>query len=297
MKTHRIFRRWTGLLLAGWLFLTGSAAVAQTTTGTRDILREITDVVGLKPRFELRATTEVQNAAAVVYGGKRYLLYNPQFVAAVNRAGKTDWAGISILAHEMGHHLNGHTLKSGGSNPGDELEADEFSGFVLRKMGANLAQAQSAMALVSDEEASPTHPGRAPRLTAIGEGWKRANQQIVASARATAPSATPAVVASKPASASATPVTQTAATTMRVVSKITFLDSPDEQYYLTNRLSVVRLRGNSGTAQVVGKLTRSNSRSFPYILVDGQDRRLYVSSEGGVYDNSGEQVAQISDPS
>jgi len=296
MKTNRIFRHCAGLLLAGWLFLTGTSAVAQTTTGTRDVLREITDVVGLKPRFELRATTEVDNAAAVVYGGKRYLLYNPQFVAAVNRAGKTDWAGISILAHEMGHHLNGHTLHAGGSNPSDELEADEFSGFVLRKMGASLAQSQTAMAVVSDEGTSATHPGRAPRLKAIGDGWKRANDQIVASTRTAAPSSAPVAITTRPAATPA-PIRQTSASPVSVVGKLTFHDNPDELYYLTNKLNVVRLQQNSRTAQVVGKLTRSNSRSFPFILVDGQERRLYVSAEGGVYNNQGEEVGQVSDPS
>ncbi|RPD47999.1 membrane-binding protein [Hymenobacter sediminis] len=294
MNHPRFFRRFAGLVLAGWLLLTGSLQ-AQTSTGQRDVLREITDVVGLKPRFELRATTEVQNAAAVVYGGKRYLLYNPQFVAAVNRAGRTDWAGISILAHEMGHHLNGHTLRAGGSNPADELEADEFSGFVLRKMGASLAQAQAGMAVVSDDEASPTHPGRRTRLTAIGEGWQRANQQIVASTRVAAPSATPAVLANR-----ATAPVRTVATTANSVSvlgKITFRDNPDEPYYLTNRLSVVRVDREDQTAQVVGRLTRSESTTYPYVLVDGQQRRLYISRTGGIYDTNGRQVALLSDPS
>jgi hypothetical protein len=124
-----------------------------------DVIREITDVVGLKARFELRATKQVDNAAAVIYDGKRFLLYNPEFLAAVNRAGHTDWAGISILAHEMGHHLNGHTLRGGGSQPADELEADEFSGFVLRKLGASLAQAQAALIAVADERRLG-HPSR-----------------------------------------------------------------------------------------------------------------------------------------
>ncbi|WP_139921167.1 membrane-binding protein [Hymenobacter sp. DG01] len=294
MNHPRFFRCFAGLVLAGWLLLSGSA-VAQTSTGQRDVLREITDVVGLKPRFELRATTEVQNAAAVVYGGKRYLLYNPQFVAAVNRAGRTDWAGISILAHEMGHHLNGHTLRAGGSNPADELEADEFSGFVLRKMGASLAQAQAGMAVVSDDEASPTHPGRRTRLTAIGEGWQRANQQIVASTRTAAPSATPAVLADR-----ATAPVRTVATTaspVSVLGKITFRDNPDDPYYITNRLSVVRVDRQDRTAQVVGRLTRSESTNYPYVLVDGQQRRLYISRNGGIYDTSGRQVALLSDPS
>ncbi|OGX92113.1 hypothetical protein [Hymenobacter coccineus] len=138
-----------GLLLA--CAFAGTAGAQ--TGGATGIIQEITNVVGLQPRFELRATHDVDNAAAVVYGGKRYLLYNPDFLAAVNRAGRTDWAGISILAHEMGHHLNGHTLRAGGSNPQDELEADEFSGFVLRKLGASLAQAQAALAAVATTRA------------------------------------------------------------------------------------------------------------------------------------------------
>ncbi|WP_052346312.1 M48 family metalloprotease [Hymenobacter swuensis] len=296
MNHPRFFRRFAGLVLAGWLVITGSAEAQSATTGQRDVLREITDVVGLKPRFQLRATTEVQNAAAVVYGGQRYLLYNPQFVAAVNRAGRTDWAGISILAHEMGHHLNGHTLRPGGSNPADELEADEFSGFVLRKMGASLAQAQAGMAVVSDEEASPTHPGRGSRLASIGEGWQRASQQIIASNRVAAPSAAPAVLANR----NTAPVRTVAANTaspVSVLGKIVFRNNPEQDYYITNRLSVVRLDRDERTAQVVGRLTRSESVNYPYVLVDEQQRRLYISRSGSIVDTSGRQVALLSDPS
>ncbi|MBC8081628.1 MAG: membrane-binding protein [Hymenobacter sp.] len=297
----RFFRHFAGLLLAAWL-LAGSAGAQS--TPKRDVLREITDVVGLKPRFELQATTAVQNAAAVVYGGKRYLLYNPGFVAEVNRAGRSDWAGISILAHEMGHHLNGHTLKAGGSNPTDELEADEFSGFVLRKMGASLAEAQAGMAIVSDEEASPTHPGRTTRLRAIGDGWQRASQQIAASSRGTTPSAAPAIVSSRPAVApgrptpdSGTPVVVASSTRMSLVGKITFRNKPDQPFYLTSRLNVIRLDHAERTAQVVGRITRSNSAAFPYVLVDDQDHRLFIDAAGGVFDGNGRQVALVSDPS
>ncbi|MDQ2793988.1 MAG: hypothetical protein M3Y12_08270, partial [Bacteroidota bacterium] len=80
------------LLLALPLALVAPAQ-AQTAPAPTDVIREITDAVGLKARFELRATREVDNAAAVVYDGKRYLLYNPTFLNAVNRAGHTDWAG------------------------------------------------------------------------------------------------------------------------------------------------------------------------------------------------------------
>lgn len=279
---------------------------AQTAPASTDVIREITDAVGLKARFELRATRDIDNAAAVVYDGRRYLLYNPDFLSAVNRAGHTDWAGISILAHEMGHHLNGHTLRAGGSQPVDELEADEFSGFVLRKLGASLAQAQSAMAAVADEQGSATHPGRAPRLTAISQGWQRANGQIVASAHAAAPSAAPALVASRPRPV-VRPVTpdqdrlalasaDADASAVRLVGQLTFRNDPNQRYYLTNALKVVRV-DDEDNPEVVGRITRTTNETFPYVLIDGQQRRLFITPRGDVYDKQGQRVAKLHDPS
>ncbi|QKG52243.1 membrane-binding protein [Hymenobacter sp. BRD67] len=282
------------------------------------IIREITDAVGLQPRFELRATTQVDNAAAVVYDGRRYLLYNPKFLAAVNRAGHTDWAGISILAHEMGHHLNGHTLRAGGSQPQDELEADEFSGFVLRRLGASLAQAQAAMAAVSPEASSATHPGRAPRLAAISRGWNRATAQIVASTQAgtSQPSAQPIAIAPRPVQLSApasyedaaesTPValaSSTSAAPVRVVGQLTFRDNPEVPFYLTSSLNVVRLADESSAAEdnavrdaeVVGHLRRTGNAAFPFVLEDGQQRPLFVTPRGDVYNQAGQRVAKLHD--
>ena len=280
-----------------------------------NVLREITDVVGLKPRFELRATNQVANAAAVVYDGQRYLLYNPDFVASVNRAGHTDWAGISILAHEMGHHLNGHTLRPGGSQPQDELEADEFSGFVLRKLGASLAQAQAALAAVAPEEDTPTHPGRTPRLAAISAGWQRAEGQLVAGAGRPHPSAAP-VAFDKPApvrptapavyrtaSDGTTPALTTISRSSRagsapvqVVGQLTFRDQPDQPYYLTSNLNVVRRNEDSDDPQaleVVGRVRRTTSTAFPYVLEDTQQRHLFITARGDVYNQAGQRVAKM----
>ena len=294
------------------LLLAASAQAQTAAPAPTNVIREITDAVGLKARFELRATREVDNAAAVVYDGKRFLLYNPDFLNAVNRAGHTDWAGISILAHEMGHHLNGHTLRTGGSQPADELEADEFSGFVLRKLGASLAQAQAAMASVDDNGSSDTHPGRSPRLTAIGEGWQRANGQIVASARTAAPSATPAVVASRQQDlareieSSLPPRQRTAAQpelvavssstneAVRLVGQLTFRNDPNRRYYLTNALKVVRV-DDADNAEVVGRVTRTSNETFPYVLTDKQQHRLYITPGGDIYDKEGQRVAKLHD--
>ena len=306
-----VFRRLAAPLLLALPLAIAAPAQAQNAPAPTDVIREITDAVGLKARFELRATRDVDNAAAVVYNGKRFLLYNPDFLSSVNRAGHTDWAGISILAHEMGHHLNGHTLRTGGSQPADELEADEFSGFVLRKLGASLAQAQAAMATVSDDQGSSTHPGRSPRLTAIGEGWQRANTQIVASIKATAPSAAPAVIAAsmpkavalhRPTTAEEAnagemiAVSQNTGDAVRLVGQLTFRNDPSRRYYLTNALKVVRV-DDEDNAEEVGRITRTTNSTFPFVLTDSQQRRLLITARGDVYDKAGQRVAKLHDPS
>ena len=54
-----------------------------------------------------------------------------------------------------------------------ELEADEFSGFVLGRMGSSLKEAQSAIATLKYEKATSTHPAKANRMKAIKKGWTR----------------------------------------------------------------------------------------------------------------------------
>jgi hypothetical protein len=137
------------------------------------VVKNIMSVVGLHPNFELRAAN-VPNAAAVILQNKRYILYNPKFMNQINEATGSNWAAISILAHEIGHHLNGHTLDNVGSRPETELEADEFSGFVLRRMGASLADAQAVMGLIASMKGSHSHPAKKDRLTYIASGWNNA---------------------------------------------------------------------------------------------------------------------------
>ena len=271
--------------------------------GARDIIKEIIDVVGLKPRFEVREA-DVDNAAAVIYNGQRYILYNRQFVAAVNNAVKTDWAAVSILAHEIGHHLNGHTLMRGGSNPQDELEADEFSGFVLRKMGASMADAQAAMRLLSDEEGSYTHPGRSSRLASISKGWQSANDQIVASARSNGAVARPVTQPQQqeaPVVASArprTPVRQTGSqrvvlTQQDILRKVTFRAIPGEQFYLTKKLNLIHVDDN-GRVEVIGKMANTNNRNFPYVLQSSYFDTIFVGNNGILVTEDGDRVGYFS---
>jgi hypothetical protein len=103
----------------------------------------------------------------------RYIEYNPNFIQKLKSDAGTNWSVYSVLAHEIGHHLQGHTLTNTGSRPSIELQADEYSGFILAKLGASINDAEVAMQVFGSPQGSPTHPARNQRLAAIKEGWTK----------------------------------------------------------------------------------------------------------------------------
>jgi hypothetical protein len=137
-----------------------------------EIVKRITNSVGLEPNFEL-LQANIPNAAAVIYKQKRYILYSLLFMEKIREVTATDWAALTILAHEIGHHLNGHTLAEGGSRPPLELQADKFAGHAVKRIGGTLDQALAAYQAMSPE-GSETHPPRSARLEAVTKGWKDA---------------------------------------------------------------------------------------------------------------------------
>ncbi len=136
---------------------------------------------GLSTNFKVYSSP-IQNAMATIIDGKRYILYDPTLLRFTDITSGSYWPSMSILAHEIGHHLAGHTLSGSGSSLSDELEADKYSGFVLYKLGASLEQATAAMQTLASETDSKTHPAKYKRLQAIAQGWNEANEQRFSSA-------------------------------------------------------------------------------------------------------------------
>ena len=141
---------------------------------TETIIYKIMNLVSLPTNFEIKSSN-VDNAAATILESdnllKRYILYNPKFLNRVKYKSGNEYSAWSILAHEIGHHLSGHTLGVNSSSHKQELEADEFSGYVMYKLGATLNQSKSAVNNFCDEQASISHPSKSLRLKAIEKGW------------------------------------------------------------------------------------------------------------------------------
>jgi len=144
-------------------------------------LDKILSVTGLKKNFTLTPCDGIKNAVAVSLKGERYILYDKDFM---NDIGDSS-SNIAILAHEIGHHLNNHardiTMYIEGVIEPDskevsrrhELEADEFAGFVMARLGYSLEQAKQPFYRISSnkDDSYSTHPSRDKRLTSVTKGY------------------------------------------------------------------------------------------------------------------------------
>ena len=153
----------------------------RTNDGIEKLVNKITAIIGLKPNFILIPCPDIKNCAALLYEDNiRYIIYDKPFMDDIAKTVKTNWSNMMILAHEIGHHLNGHTLRRSNKEESrnEELEADEFAGFILGKMGATLLQAVAAMDGIPhpacDIEYFSDHPCKVKRVQAIKTGWSKA---------------------------------------------------------------------------------------------------------------------------
>jgi hypothetical protein len=153
-------------------------------------LDKILSVIGASKRFVLQECSNINNAVALTYNGVRYIMYDPEFMSMLNYS--DEWSNMFILAHEVGHHINGHSVDVvlGANSMGQEtslttkriqeLEADEFAGFVLGRLGASLSQAQSAIKSISrtGDDSYSTHPNQTKRLAAVKKGFNNSGGYI-----------------------------------------------------------------------------------------------------------------------
>lgn len=142
----------------------------------KEAVHRIVERSGLLPDFVVRANPEVRTAVAFIKGRERVIEYNPAFIATIVDSSRTNWSAVSILAHEIAHHLLGHTLDPAAVHPGDELACDRYSGFILHELGATLAESLAAMDVAGDPHGTWRHPPKHARCIAIQQGWEDARR-------------------------------------------------------------------------------------------------------------------------
>jgi hypothetical protein len=137
------------------------------------IIEDICTKIGVNAAgFTIEAAT-VANAEAIILDGKRYIHYNPLYMDKIQQKSQTYWSLIFVLAHEIGHHISGHTLLKTDIEKcqKEELEADKFAGCALRHLGTTAEELEKAVSFLP-AEGGRTHPPRDTRLMFATIGWK-----------------------------------------------------------------------------------------------------------------------------
>ena len=152
-----------------------------TTYKAQQVVNTILKKTGIpEANFVLKGCNEINNAAAVIYNGTRFIIIDEPFINWLN-PNNTDWIYIFIMAHEIAHHLNGHTLVQSQSlfeQRTRELESDKFAGFVIKKMGGTKEDIDLALSSIPNpKENNTTHPILKDRLKSAYEGFDIAHEE------------------------------------------------------------------------------------------------------------------------
>jgi hypothetical protein len=132
----------------------------------QDMLAEITGDPEAILKMAVGRSVGLRNGFAVIIKGQRYIVYDPAWFTDADAA-----ARYLILAHEVGHHVCGHTAGTSLTPHERELEADRYTGAAVKRIGLSLHKVQQAAAIRWSAAGSTTHPSLHRRLAAMTEGY------------------------------------------------------------------------------------------------------------------------------
>lgn len=175
-------------------------------------IKRILDVAELPMNFVVQKIEKANNAYAYMDSyGTRYILYDNVFLNSLN-SDTTNTELITVLAHEIGHHLAGHSLAIDNFIKLDscsywcnykhpkfdkikktehcsdylknrrtkETEADVFAGYIMARLKYDKQKVKNTFIQISTnkDDTYSTHPSRNKRLTSIDLGYSIENEKI-----------------------------------------------------------------------------------------------------------------------
>lgn len=174
-------------------------------------IQDMLEVAGLPMNFVVQKIPYIKNAIAYMDStGTRYILYDNKFLnSLVSDSTNTEF--VTVLSHEIGHHLAGHTLNLENyfnpdsceywCNPSsnkysvkkkvsfcseylsnsrkNETEADVIAGYLMARLNYDISNVKNTfnqLPSVLDEKLS-THPSLQTRISSIDRGYAIAKEK------------------------------------------------------------------------------------------------------------------------
>jgi hypothetical protein len=140
---------------------------------TQEIVKNIVAQLGMPVAFRLRAAPFGNIAATLCQDAdppERFVLYDPRLLKNVTAGTLNYWTLMFALAHEIGHHVNGHSVDEK-DRLRTELEADFFAGYVLARLGAPQVEAAGSVGRLAVLQSALGAMGTPARLAEAERGW------------------------------------------------------------------------------------------------------------------------------
>lgn len=147
----------------------------------KETIYRMLDAINTNTYIKIIIQTQKENCFAFTQDGNKIICANPEFLSETNEKVGTNWAAVSILAHEIGHLISNFSKEK--SILEAELDADYWSGFILNKLECPLKESTKCIMEVGTIEDTKSHPNKFKRKNVIIEGWKDAKDGYIDTSR------------------------------------------------------------------------------------------------------------------
>jgi hypothetical protein len=153
--------------------LISAQSITGKTAETQAMFDKVFGYSNLRTNIYTVPVTDKKVNVEICPGDRNYIVYNGDWVRALYDETDNLWVVYGVMAHEMGHYALAHDRTALQSDPAIELQADQYAGEVLAKMGASLENAQAAFRSDKMRPFGHTHPPINQRLNAVKVGWSK----------------------------------------------------------------------------------------------------------------------------
>lgn len=140
-------------------------------SGIPQVVARIMETLSFKADFDVFIAEREDNAFAAVANGRKILVVDVGFLSKINKVARTEWGAIQVIAHEIGHHISGFSA----DRHRNELNADYWSGQVLKRLGSARDASMKAILAFGTDQDTVTHPNKRTRAATIARGWDDAS--------------------------------------------------------------------------------------------------------------------------
>ncbi|MEQ9300907.1 MAG: hypothetical protein RIF33_20200 [Cyclobacteriaceae bacterium] len=160
--------------------LTNTVEVQPSSLKYDSIITDVLEVIGFRNSdIEIKKTSKF-GAFSLINRNcrRRFFLYNEAFFDSVYSVTQSIEPIKSICFHEIAHHFYRHPLKSRWEAHLHELEADRYSGYQMRLIGATPEESIAAMSHFGNKDSTFTHPEKTIRINEIKAGYADASLRV-----------------------------------------------------------------------------------------------------------------------